>query len=108
MDYYKLLDGEKAIVVRRQGKNISGSYCHYVMASIAIQTTGGKKVYMPKGNGHSPYWINGTGNFVAHYRTGMNKADFARYQGLVGQLMAIADEINQSGYFERKHQHHGK
>lgn len=103
MDYYKLKDGEKAVVVRRTGKNISGSYCHYVMASIAIERPDGSKVYRPKGNGHSPYWISGTGNFVAHYRTGMNKADFALYQGLVGQLMERAEEINQLGYFERKH-----
>ncbi len=97
---YVLKDGEKAVVVQRQGTNIGkGGWMHRTMASIAILREDGSKVY----RGHSPYWLGyGTIVYASHYRSGRSKADEAAYQAEVARLREIAEKANLEGYIKTK------
>ena len=97
---YILKDGEKAVVVQRQGTSIGkGGWMHRTMASIAILREDGSKVY----RGHSPYWLGyGTIVYASHYRSGRSKADEAAYQAEVARLRAIVERANSEGCIEIK------
>jgi len=87
---YKLQPGEKAVIVHRTGQHIGGSYMSRRLASIAIIREGVGKIY----RGHTPYWIDSTNTYAAHYRSGFSRRDQMAYNREVARLQSICDQIN--------------
>jgi hypothetical protein len=90
----KMNEGEKAIVIARNGNIIGsgGGFMHRFCWSIAILKANGHLVY----RGHTPYFLGSTGTFAKHYRSGLSKADAARCHEQLQELQEQADKYNQA------------
>jgi hypothetical protein len=88
----KLLPGQKAVLVDRQGRAV-GPYNHQLIISVRIDRKDGTTIFWPKNRGYSPYILSSR-EFIAHWKSGLNKYDTADYAKTRKLFQGFCDDLN--------------